>query len=40
VRADAEDLKRFHGTNERLKISNYADAIRFYQRLVSQISRR
>jgi len=38
VRADAEDLKRFHGTNERLKISNYADAIRFYQRLVEQLA--
>ena len=33
---NAEDLKRFHGTNERLSVSNYADAIRFYQRLARQ----
>lgn len=36
VRANAEDLKRFHGTNERLASSNYADAIRFYHRLISE----
>ena len=36
VRANAEDLKRFHGTNERLSVSNYADAIRFYIRLARQ----
>lgn len=36
VRANAEDLKRFHGTNERLSTSNYAEAIRFYHRLVSE----
>ena len=35
VRANAEDLKRFHGTNERLSVSNYAEAIRFYHRLLS-----
>lgn len=35
VRANPEDLKRFHGTNERLASGNYADAIRFYHRLVS-----
>ena len=35
VRANAEDLKRFHGTNERLSTSNYAEAIRFYHRLLS-----
>ncbi len=34
VRADAEDLKRFHGTNERLGIANYATMIRFYLRLI------
>lgn len=39
VRANAEDLKRFHGTNERLSISNYAEAIRFYHRLLSQASK-
>jgi len=36
VRANAEDLKRFHGTNERLSIANLADMIRFYHRLVQQ----
>lgn len=34
VRATAEDLTRFHGTNERLSVANYADMIRFYRRLV------
>ena len=34
VRATNEDVKRFHGTNERLSISNYADMIRFYRRLL------
>lgn len=36
VRANAEDLKRFHGTNERLSIANYADMIRFYRRLLEK----
>jgi carboxypeptidase PM20D1 len=39
VRANAEDLKRFHGTNERLSTANYADAIRFYHRLARQVTR-
>ncbi len=34
VRADSNDLKRFHGTNERLSIEGYADMIRFYRRLI------
>jgi carboxypeptidase PM20D1 len=34
VRANADDLKRFHGTNERLSISGYGDMIRFYRRLI------
>jgi len=34
VRATSDDLKRFHGTTERLSISNYADMIRFYMRLM------
>lgn len=34
VRANAEDLKRFHGTNERLPVEGYADMIRFYRRLI------
>jgi len=38
VRANAQDLKRFHGTDERLAVDNYADAIRFYHRLISEMS--
>jgi carboxypeptidase PM20D1 len=34
VRATSDDLKRFHGTNERLSIDGYADMIRFYRRLI------
>ena len=34
VRANADDLKRFHGTNERLNIEGFADMIRFYRRLI------
>ena len=34
VRATSQDLTRFHGTNERLSIANYADMIRFYRRLI------
>jgi len=37
VRANSEDLKRFHGTNERLSIANYADMIRFYRRLMEKM---
>lgn len=36
VRAKAEDLSRFHGTNERISTANLAELIRFYHRLVSQ----
>jgi carboxypeptidase PM20D1 len=36
VRAKAEDLPRFHGTNERITTANLTDLIRFYHRLVSQ----
>jgi carboxypeptidase PM20D1 len=36
IRAKPADLPRFHGTNERIAISNYAEAIRFYHRLVSE----
>jgi len=34
VRANTEDLKRFHGTNERVSIEGYVDMIRFYRRLI------
>jgi carboxypeptidase PM20D1 len=39
IRANSEDLKRFHGTNERLASKNYADAIRFYHRLLSEAAK-
>jgi carboxypeptidase PM20D1 len=34
VIATQADLTRFHGTNERIGIANYADMIRFYRRLM------
>jgi carboxypeptidase PM20D1 len=36
VRAKAQDLPRFHGTNERIATANLAELIRFYHRLVTQ----
>jgi len=35
VRARAEDLPRFHGTDERIAIANFAELIRYYHRLIS-----
>ena len=35
TRAKAEDLPRFHGTNERMSVANYAEAIQFYAGLLS-----
>jgi carboxypeptidase PM20D1 len=35
VRAREEDLSRFHGTNERISLVNYAEMIAFYHRLIS-----
>lgn len=34
VRALAEDLPRFHGTNERISVKNYSELISFYHRLL------
>ena len=34
VRAKPEDLSRFHGTNERISVSNYVEAIQFYHQLL------
>ncbi|WP_046114628.1 M20 family peptidase [Aquincola tertiaricarbonis] len=34
VRARAEDLPRFHGTNERISTSNLAELVAFYHRLL------
>ncbi len=36
IRANADDLQRWHGVNERLSIKNLAEAIRFYYQLLSQ----
>ena len=38
VRAGPGDLSRFHGTNERISIANYAEMIRFYYRLLSHVA--
>lgn len=38
VRTTGEDLKRVHGTNERLSVANYGDMIRFYRRLVENVA--
>jgi len=34
VRAKGEDLKRFHGTNERISTANYVEVIQFYHQLL------
>jgi len=34
VRAKDDDLKRFHGTNERISIDNYVELIQFYHQLI------
>ncbi len=34
VRVKAEDLGRFHGTNERLGLENYAEVVKFYAQLL------
>jgi carboxypeptidase PM20D1 len=34
VRARAVDLARFHGTDERIALSNYVELIRFYEALI------
>lgn len=36
VRAGPGDLARFHGTNERMGVENYAEVIRFFHRLISE----
>ena len=34
---EAVDLKRLHGTNERISVEGFADAVRFYSRLIDNI---
>lgn len=36
IRSGPQDLPRFHGTNERLSVTNLTEMIRFYHRLVQQ----
>jgi carboxypeptidase PM20D1 len=36
IRFTAEDLKRVHGTDERISIDQLADMVRFYHRLLAQ----
>ena len=38
VRANDRDLSRFHGTDERISIENYARMIAFYHRLIASAS--
>jgi len=38
VRATPEDLKRFHGTNERISTANYIEMIQFYHQLIGNAS--
>jgi carboxypeptidase PM20D1 len=38
TRARKEDLARFHGNNERISISNYAEMIAFYHRLIAGLA--
>ncbi len=38
VRAEIVDLPRFHGINERISVSNFAEMIRFYHRLLANVS--
>lgn len=40
VRATSDDLPRFHGTNERISVKNYAEMIRFYHQLLQNASRK
>jgi carboxypeptidase PM20D1 len=38
MRARLEDLKRFHGTNERISTANYVELIQFYHQLIGNAS--
>jgi carboxypeptidase PM20D1 len=38
MRARLEDLKRFHGTNERISTANYVELIQFYHQLLGNAS--
>lgn len=34
MRVKAGDMERAHGTNERLEVASFVDAVRFYERLI------
>ena len=38
VRAGANDLARFHGTNERISVANYTEMIQFYFQLLRNVN--
>jgi len=38
MRATLDDLKRFHGTNERISTANYVEMIQFYHQLIGNAS--
>ena len=38
VRAGANDLARFHGTNERISVANYTEMIQFYYQLLRNVN--
>ena len=38
VRARAEDLPRFHGTNERISVANFTEMIQFYYQLLRNVN--
>jgi carboxypeptidase PM20D1 len=38
VRARTEDLPRFHGTNERISVTNYTEMIQFYYQLMRNLA--
>jgi carboxypeptidase PM20D1 len=38
LRATSQDLRRIHGTNERIAVENYAECIRFYVQLIRNAS--
>ena len=39
VRLNAEDLNRMHGTNERVSVENYVNAIKFYMEMVIAVGK-
>jgi carboxypeptidase PM20D1 len=38
LRMQGEDLRRIHGTNERIAVENYADLVRFYAQLLLNVN--